>query len=109
MARHPYPIHTIRQRQAVTEKQLEAALSSADEKQTLRGLCTYLGRQCVTGGWASGPPLSAGALSISVICFLQPCCGGSLPRLSSISICPRSQVLSAVLCPTGLPWQTTVS
>ena len=38
MARHPYPIHTIRQRQAVTEEQLEAALSSADEKQTLRGL-----------------------------------------------------------------------
>eukprot|EP00891_Asterochloris_glomerata_P005087 jgi/Astpho2/5087/fgenesh1_pg.00072_%23_10_t len=37
MARHPYPIHTIRQRQAVTEEQLEAALSSADEKQTLRG------------------------------------------------------------------------
>ena len=39
MARHPYPIHTIRQRQAVTEEQLEAALSSADERQTLRGLC----------------------------------------------------------------------
>ncbi|KAL0030916.1 hypothetical protein WJX79_000862 [Trebouxia sp. C0005] len=37
MARHPYPIHTIRLRQAVSQEQLEAALESADEKQTLRG------------------------------------------------------------------------
>ncbi len=37
MARHPYPIHTIRLRQAISQEQLEAALESADEKQTLRG------------------------------------------------------------------------
>ncbi len=37
MARHPYPIHTIRLRQAMSQEQLEAALESADEKQTLRG------------------------------------------------------------------------
>ena len=37
MARHPYPIHTIRLRQAISQDQLEAALDSADEKQTLRG------------------------------------------------------------------------
>lgn len=37
MARHPYPIHTIRLRQSVTQQQLESALDSAEEKQTLRG------------------------------------------------------------------------
>ncbi|KAL0022374.1 hypothetical protein WJX77_005710 [Trebouxia sp. C0004] len=37
MARHPYPVHTIRLRQAMSQEQLEAALESADEKQTLRG------------------------------------------------------------------------
>ena len=37
MARHPYPIHTIRLRQSITQEQLDSALESADEKQTLRG------------------------------------------------------------------------
>ena len=38
MARHPYPIHTIRLRQALSQEQLSSALDSADEKQTLRGM-----------------------------------------------------------------------
>ena len=37
MARHPYPIHTIRLRQPLSQEQLTAALVAADEKQTLRG------------------------------------------------------------------------
>lgn len=38
MARHPYPIHTIRLRQALAQEQLSSTLESADEKQTLRGM-----------------------------------------------------------------------
>lgn len=38
MARHPYPIHTIRLRQPLSQGQLSSALDSADEKQTLRGM-----------------------------------------------------------------------
>ena len=38
MARHPYPIHTIRLRQPLSQEQLSSALDSADEKQTLRGM-----------------------------------------------------------------------
>lgn len=37
MARHPYPIHTIRLRQPLSAAQLTSALEVADEKQTLRG------------------------------------------------------------------------
>ncbi|KAL3145238.1 hypothetical protein ABBQ32_000984 [Trebouxia sp. C0010 RCD-2024] len=37
MARHPYPIHTIRLRQPLSAAQLTSALESAVEKQTLRG------------------------------------------------------------------------
>ena len=37
MARHPYPIHTIRLRQALSAEQLQTALKAADDKQTLRG------------------------------------------------------------------------
>lgn len=37
MARHPYPIHTIRLRQPLSGTQLASALESTDEKQTLRG------------------------------------------------------------------------
>ena len=37
MARHAYPIHSIRLRAPVTRQQLGAALAAADEKQTLRG------------------------------------------------------------------------
>lgn len=37
MARHPYPIHTIRLRQPLSEDQLASALAAADDKQTLRG------------------------------------------------------------------------
>ena len=38
MARHPYPIHTIRLRQPLSQEQLSSALDSADEKQTVRGI-----------------------------------------------------------------------
>ena len=44
MARHPYPIHTIRLRQPLSQEQLSSALESADEKQTLRGMVP-MGRQ----------------------------------------------------------------
>jgi len=37
MARHPYPIHTIRLRQPLSQQQLDSALETVDEKQTLRG------------------------------------------------------------------------
>ncbi|EIE22903.1 hypothetical protein COCSUDRAFT_16391 [Coccomyxa subellipsoidea C-169] len=37
MARHAYPVHAIRLRSALTQAQLDAALASADDKQTLRG------------------------------------------------------------------------
>lgn len=37
MARHPYPIHTIRLRQAITAQQLDKALATEDDKQTLKG------------------------------------------------------------------------
>lgn len=37
MARHPYPIRTIRLRQAITAEQLDTALASDDDKQTLKG------------------------------------------------------------------------
>ncbi len=56
MARHAYPIHSIRLRAPLTRPQLAAALSAADEKQTLRGAaCSHLAckneaglRSCVT-------------------------------------------------------------
>ena len=37
MARHPYPIHSIRLRMPLDMSQLQSALDSADDKQTLRG------------------------------------------------------------------------
>lgn len=37
MARHPYPIHNIRLRQAITAEQLDTALATDDDKQTLKG------------------------------------------------------------------------
>ena len=37
MARHPYPIHSIRLRTPLDMRQLQNALDSADDKQTLRG------------------------------------------------------------------------
>ena len=37
MARHPYPIHSIRLRTPLDMSQLQGALDSADDKQTLRG------------------------------------------------------------------------
>jgi predicted ribosome quality control (RQC) complex YloA/Tae2 family protein len=37
MARHAYPIHSIRLRTPLEKSQLDAALASADEKQTLKG------------------------------------------------------------------------
>jgi hypothetical protein len=40
MARHSYPVHSIRLRTALTHAQLDAALTSAEDKQTLRGGCT---------------------------------------------------------------------
>lgn len=38
MARHPYPIHTIRLRQAITAEQLDTAVTTEDDKQTLKGM-----------------------------------------------------------------------
>ena len=62
MARHPYPIHTIRLRQALSQEQLSAALDSADEKQTLRGtalphpsLCLLFLVPTVLLGWSGIP------------------------------------------------------
>ena len=40
MARHPYPIHTIKLRQPLSQEQLTSALNSADDKQTLKGTCS---------------------------------------------------------------------
>lgn len=37
MARHAYPVHAIRLRAALEPAQLDAALETADDKQTLRG------------------------------------------------------------------------
>ena len=37
MARHAYPIHSIRLRSPLQRPQLDAALAAADDKQTLRG------------------------------------------------------------------------
>ena len=43
MARHAYPIHSIRLRAPMTREQLAAALAAADDKQTLRGArCSHL-------------------------------------------------------------------
>ncbi|GAB4824054.1 hypothetical protein N2152v2_011100 [Parachlorella kessleri] len=42
MARHPYPIHTIRLRQALAPDSLEAALAGAPQGATLKGLLSEL-------------------------------------------------------------------
>lgn len=42
MARHPYPIHTIRLRQAITAEQLDAAVVTEDDKQTLKGTLQHV-------------------------------------------------------------------
>ncbi|KAK9805687.1 hypothetical protein WJX72_012021 [[Myrmecia] bisecta] len=42
MARHPYPIHTIRLRTPVSEQQLQEALAAADDKSTLKGVLSSI-------------------------------------------------------------------
>ena len=49
MPRHPYPIHTIRCREALDADQLSAALAAADDKGTLKGLPPYLQRVAMMG------------------------------------------------------------